>query len=133
MGLTSWKGGRVRKGDVSTDKNYLGDAELSELNLVVTMFLDTAELRSRRRQGIVLAEWETILDDFIKSSELPLLRGAGRVSADLAEKTAHQHYQAFEQRRISEEKSADQAVPEIDELKRIVDAVEKTRGRGERP
>jgi hypothetical protein len=49
MGLTSWKGTRVRKGDVKTAKNYLADAEISELNLIVTMFLDTADLRARRR------------------------------------------------------------------------------------
>jgi hypothetical protein len=49
MGLTSWKGSRVRKGDVATGKNYLGQTEISDLNLIVTMFLDTAELRARRR------------------------------------------------------------------------------------
>ena len=40
MGLTSWKGTRVRKGDVVTAKNYLGDAEIEELNLIVTMFVN---------------------------------------------------------------------------------------------
>ena len=62
MGLTSWKGGRVRKADVTTAKNYLGDAEIKELNLIVGMFLDAAELRATRRQEIHLAEWEAILD-----------------------------------------------------------------------
>lgn len=126
MGLTTWKGGRVRKEDVATAKNYLGEAELSELNLIVTMFLDTADLRARRRQGIVLAEWETILDNFIRSNDLPLLRDAGRVSAARAEKLAHDHYAAFDQRRRAEEKAADQAVPEFDELKRIADTIGKT-------
>lgn len=126
MGLTAWKGGRVRKEDVATAKNYLGEGELSELNLIVTMFLDTADLRARRRQGIVLAEWETILDGFIRSNELPLLRDLGQVSAAHAEKVAHDHYAAFDQRRRAEEKAADEAVPEIDELKRIADTVGKT-------
>lgn len=125
MGLTTWKGGRVRKEDVAIAKNYLGGAELSELNLIVTMFLDTADLRARRRQGIVLAEWETILDGFIRSNELPLLRDAGRISATRAEKVAHDHYAAFDQRRRTEEKAADEAVPEIDELKRIADTIGK--------
>lgn len=130
MGLTTWKGERVRKEDVATAKNYLGEAEVSELNLIVTMFLDTADLRARRRQGIVLAEWEAILDDFIRSNELPLLRDLGHVSATRAEKVAHDHYAAFDQRRRTEEKTADEAVPEIEELKRIADTVGKSGTKG---
>ncbi len=132
MGLTSWAGGRVRKGDVATAKNYLDEAEISELNLVVTMFLDTAELRTRRRLGIMLADWESILDDFLRANELPLLRNAGRVSAANAERLAHERYEAFDQKRAAEAKAADAAVPEIEELKRIAETVEKTRGRGKR-
>lgn len=49
MGLTSWKRSRVRKSDVVTAKNYLVEREISELNLIVTIFLDTADLRARRR------------------------------------------------------------------------------------
>src|SRR5262249_8228873 len=37
MGLTSWKGNKVRKGDVTTSKNYLNQEEISELNRIVTM------------------------------------------------------------------------------------------------
>ena len=62
MGLTSWASNRVRKKDVVTAKNYLGDAEISELNLIVTMFLDTADLRARRRQTMRLADWDAVLD-----------------------------------------------------------------------
>mgnify|MGYP000450890527 CR=1 FL=1 len=32
MGLTSWKGGEVRKTDVTTAKNYLREEEIDELN-----------------------------------------------------------------------------------------------------
>lgn len=68
MGLTTWKGNRVRKGDVDTAKNYLGEAEVRDLNLIVGMFLDAAEFRVRRRQTIRLAEWEGILDGFLRSN-----------------------------------------------------------------
>jgi hypothetical protein len=43
MGLTSWHGGVVRKGDVTVAKNYLREEEITELNLLVVMFLDFAE------------------------------------------------------------------------------------------
>jgi hypothetical protein len=131
MGLTSFKGARVRKGDVGTAKNYLGDKELRELNLIVTMFLDAAELRASRRQNILLADWEGILDGFLTSNDLPILKGAGRMTKAEAESLAHQRYAAFDQRRKAQE-VAEQA-SELDELKRIADiaakALPKTRGR----
>ena len=54
MGLTAWKGGVVRKGDVTVAKNYLREQEISELNRIVVMFLDFAEDQARRRKQIFL-------------------------------------------------------------------------------
>ncbi len=121
MGVMSWKGVRVRKGDVGTAKNYLAEPEISELNLIVTMFLDTADLRSRRRQNIQLGEWEVILDDFIRNNALPLLQGRGHIKTEDAERLAHERYAAFDERRRLNEKELDAAVPEIDELQRIAE------------
>jgi hypothetical protein len=57
MGLTSWKSGAVRKGDVTVAKNYLLGDEIEELNRIVVMFLDFAEDQARRRQQIFLRDW----------------------------------------------------------------------------
>ena len=122
MGLTTWKGGRVRKGDVATAKNYLGEAEIQELNLIVTMFLDTAALRARRRQDIRLTDWETILDNFLTSNDLPILRKAGHVSAAYAEKVAHGRYEEFDAQRREAERAASEATDDLDELKQIADS-----------
>lgn len=46
MGLTSWKGERIRKDDVTVIKNYLTERELKELNRIVTMYLDYAEMQA---------------------------------------------------------------------------------------
>jgi len=54
MGLTSWKGGVVRKGDVTVAKNYLREDEIDELNRIVVMFLDFAEDQARRRKQVFL-------------------------------------------------------------------------------
>ena len=54
MGLTSWQGGVVRKGDVTVAKNYLREGEIDELNRIVVMFLDFAEDQARRRKQIFL-------------------------------------------------------------------------------
>lgn len=121
MGLTSWKGGRVRKADVATAKNYLGETEIKELNLIVGMFLDTAELRSTRRQEIHLIEWEPILDGFLKANELPLLHNAGSVSAKQAEKIVHDRYVLFDTQRKEAERQASEEADELDELKHIAE------------
>ena len=131
MGLTTWKGARVRKGDVATAKNYLGEAEISELNLIVTMFLDTADLRARRRQTMQLAEWETVLDDFLRSNELPVLKNAGSVSADRAKTVAEQRYASFDAKRREAEKRASEGTEEIEELRRIAEATKGRRGSSE--
>lgn len=135
MGLTTWKGadhGRgVRKADVATAKNYLGEAEIKDLNQIVTMFLDTAELRARRRQTMRLGDWDTVLDNFLSSNELPLLRNAGTVSAKQAEAIAHARYAEFDAKRREAERAAAEQVDDLAELQRIAEA-SKGRKKGER-
>lgn len=125
MGLTSWTGNRVRKKDVVTAKNYLADGEISELNLIVTMFLDTAELRARRRQTIRLADWETVLDTFLKSNDLPVLTGAGSRSHKQAMRIAEEKYAEFDEARKIAERKADAEIDELEELKTIAELAHK--------
>jgi hypothetical protein len=125
MGLTSWKGSRVRKGDVATAKNYLAQPEISELNLIVTMFLDTADLRARRRQTMRLAEWESVLDNFLHSNELNVLRSAGSVSHKQAIQIVEARYKNFDTSRKEADGLADARTDEVDELKRIADNLPK--------
>jgi len=125
MGLTSWKGSRVRKGDVATAKNYLADGEISDLNLIVTMFLDTAELRARRRQTMRLADWEGVLDGFLRSNEMPVLDGAGRRTHKQAVALAEAAYDTFDDARKRAAREADAAVDELDELKKIAELTRK--------
>lgn len=44
MNLQSWNGARVRKADVIVAKNYLLADEITELNRIVTMYLDYARI-----------------------------------------------------------------------------------------
>ncbi len=54
MGLTSWKGAKVRKGDVTIAKNYLNEDEIRTLNRIITMYLDYAEVQAERKQPIYM-------------------------------------------------------------------------------
>ncbi len=133
MGLTNWKnsdkGRPLRKSDIGTAKNYLSEAEIRELNLIVETFLNTAELRATRRQTMFLAEWKTVLDKFLTANELPKLRGTGTVSARQAERIAHDRYTEFNAKRKEAQKQISADVEDLEELKRIADAAKARKTR----
>ncbi|AQS86029.1 MAG: virulence RhuM family protein [Acetobacter aceti] len=127
MGLTAWKHGRVRKEDVTVAKNYLGQKEIRELNLIVTMFLDAADFRAERRQTIRLTEWDGILDDFLKSNELNVLHGNGSRSKASAEHLAHQRYDDFNATRKKAERLQAESEPDIDVSAALGEVEKRTR------
>jgi hypothetical protein len=106
MGLTAWKGSKVRKGDTTVAKNYLGGDEIKELNRVVTMFLDVAEDRAARRKAMNMADWEKELDRFLAYNERPVLHDSGRISHQRMEQIASQRYDRFDAARKAEDESA---------------------------
>jgi hypothetical protein len=117
MGLTSWKGAKVRRADVTIAKNYLNEDEIRSLNRIVTMYLDYAEEQAERRRPLYMRDWRDKLDGFLQFNERDVLRDAGRVSAQVAEKLALDQYETFAGRRLAEEAAApdpfDQAVKQL--------------------
>lgn len=108
MGLTSWSGTVARKGDVSTAKNYLASEEIGELDLIVTMYLDYAELQAKSRTPMTMADWETKLDAFLMFNERELLTHAGTVQAKVAKALAEERYDEFDaDRKHREARDAD--------------------------
>jgi hypothetical protein len=107
MGLTSWKGAKVRKTDVSVAKNYLSQAEIDELNRIVVMYLDYAEDQARKRQPLYMADWRRKLDAFLQFNEREILQNAGIVSMEVAKRLAEAEYDKFHARRLTEEVNAE--------------------------
>ena len=99
MGLTTWKSGSVQKADVTVAKNYLNEHEVSELNRIVTMWLDYAEDQARRRKEVFLKDWADKLDAFLKFNERDVLEGAGKMSKKQADAHAEVQYEEFAARR----------------------------------
>ena len=99
MGLTTWKSGSVQKADVKVAKNYLNEQEVSELNRIVTMWLDYAEDQARRRKEVFLKDWAEKLDAFVKFNERDVLEGAGKMSKKQADAHAEAQYEEFAARR----------------------------------
>lgn len=95
MGLTNWAKGAVRKSDVTVAKNYLSEPEITELNRIVSMWLDFAEDQALRRKEVFLRDWAEKLDAFLRFNDRQVLEGAGSVSHRQAVAHAERQYEAF--------------------------------------
>lgn len=102
MGLTSWKGDKVRKNDVTVVKNYFTENELNSLNRIVTMYLDYAEDQAERQRPMYMRDWIEKLNAFLQFNERDILENAGKVSKTVAEEIAIQEYEKFNQQRIEQ-------------------------------
>lgn len=105
MGLTNWKNGpdkKILKHDVSVAKNYLNEKELSELNHVVSMYLDHAELQVRKQRLMKMQDWVEKLDKFLSFNDYKTLEHAGNIRAEVAKALAEKEFKKY---RIIQDKS----------------------------
>ena len=98
MGLTTWQdvpNGKIKKSDVTVAKNYLSEFELSQLNRMVTAYLDFAENMALRKIPLTMSDWEKRLNSFIEMFEYGLLQDAGKVSAEIAKLHAETEFEKY--------------------------------------
>ncbi len=98
MGLSTWKNapqGRIRKSDVSVAKNYLNESEMTNLNEIVTMYLDYAERQARRGNIMYMKDWVNRLDAFLQFNEEEILHNKGTVTAAIAKTFAENEFDKF--------------------------------------
>lgn len=95
-GLTHFAGEAPCRADMTTAKNYLSEQELTQLNRLVSSYLEFAELQAERGRLMKMADWSTKLDDFLRLSDYELLNNAGTISALQAKQKASFEYDAFQ-------------------------------------
>ena len=98
MGLTTWKNapqGRIRKSDLSIAKNYLNETEMTDLNEIVTMYLDYAERQARRGNIMYMKDWVNRLDAFLQFNEEDILQNKGKVAAAVAKDFAENEFEKY--------------------------------------
>jgi len=103
MGLTTWKGAKVRKQDVGIAKNYLTEDEIRGLNRIVTMYLDYAEDQAENQRPMTMVDWREKLDAFLQFNQRDVLQDAGQVSAEVAKTLAETEYEKFRQARLAQD------------------------------
>ena len=95
LGLTNFKGKYITTKDIGIAKNYLSEDELKQLNLIVSMYLDFAELQATNGRLMKMHDWIQKLDDFLKASEKELLKNTGAVSHNKAIEKAKAEYEKY--------------------------------------
>ena len=121
MNLTSWKGKIVRKQDIYTSKNYLTEDELDSLNRIVTIFLESAELRVKMHKDLTMSYWEENVDKLLLDHSLPLLQDKGNRSHKQMESKVEEIYIEFDKRRKAFEAEEEDRKDEA-ELKMLEEA-----------
>jgi hypothetical protein len=130
MGLTSWKNadssGKILKSDVSVAKNYLTHEEISDLNRVVNMYLDYAELQAKRNKPMKMHDWADKLDAFLEFNDFEILKDMGRISHEIAKKFAEKEYEKFRVIQDKEFKSDfDKVIEEIKSTNKLPSETEE--------
>jgi hypothetical protein len=122
MGLTSWKGAKVRKPDVAIAKNYLTGEELKKLSLIVTQYLDFAELQALERRPMTMRDWIAKLDAFLRAGDREILEHARSISAEEAKRKAELEFDRFDQqhRRLEDAQADAQFAREVEDLAKKV-------------
>ena len=98
MGLTTWKNApneKILKSDVSVAKNYLSGEEIKELNHIVTMYLDYAELQASKQKLMRMDDWVVKLDAFLSFNDYSILAHAGKISAEIAKALAEEEFDKY--------------------------------------
>ena len=119
MGLTTWKGEKIRKSDITIAKNYLNEEELSQLNLLVEQYLAFAENQARQKKTMYMQEWIKKLNDILIINDNQILEHTGKISRKLANEIVNKEYDKYSKhRQLTDDKHAlEQLKIEIKQLK----------------
>ena len=114
MGLTNFKGDYITSDDVEVAKNYLSEEELNVLNLIVSQYLDFAELQATRQRAMTMQQWIDKLDEFLKISDSSVLVGAGKIKHEQAMVKAKREFKKYRDEEMRQlESDFDKAVKEV--------------------
>ena len=126
MGLTSWRGVKVRKQDVAIAKNYLTEEELLALNNLVEQYLVFAEGQAMKRIPMYMKDWIAKLHGFLALNDREILTHAGHISHEIAKAKAEHEYELFKVKRSNaDNKAVEQLEQAVKRLPRKTTASKK--------
>lgn len=126
MGLRTWKGSNITQADAVVAKNYLGVAELRDLNRLTIILLDIFEDQVDQRKLVLMSQATALLDAQLRTLSRAVLTRGGRVSHADAETHAKAEYRKFDDQRRLERQ--ERTLRELAELKATGNALPKVAG-----
>ena len=98
MGLTSTaKAGVVRKEDIKWGKNFLNQAELTNLKLIVEQYLAFAETQAVNHRPMYMKDWVNQLRMLLTMNRFNILEHKGKISKALADRKTEEEYVAYKE------------------------------------
>ena len=114
VGMTNFKGDYITRDDVKVAKNYLSEKELQVLNLLVSQYLDFAELQAIEQHPMTMQQWIEKLDNILSVGNRPLLSNAGTISHKQAVEKATQEFEEYRRKEMLQyESDFDRAIKEL--------------------
>ena len=114
VGMTNFDGKYITEDDVKVAKNYLNERELEYLRLLVSQYLDFAELQALEMKPMRMEDWVGKLDAMLTLSGRELLSGPGKVSHEEACRKAVAEFREYRRREMLQyESDFDRAVREL--------------------
>jgi hypothetical protein len=108
----------ITKYDVSVAKNYLNEAEIKTLGLIVEQYLSFAESMAQSQISMTMADWIERLDVILQMNKKEILTNFGEISHELALTKAEKEYDIFKTEQKNNEKR--ESLKELEEdLKNI--------------
>jgi len=83
------------KSDVIVAKNYLEKDELKALELIVSGYLDFAEMQANRHIPMTMEDWAKHLDRILEATQHELLTNAGKISMEVAQAHAITEWEKY--------------------------------------
>jgi len=120
MGLTNWRGDKIRKTDTTIAKNYLNENELNALNNLVEQYLIFAQGQAQRRVPMYMNDWIEKLNGFLTLNDREILNDAGNISHEIGKENAEREYIKYkdsQQKKISES-DFEKVIKKLDKNKR---------------
>jgi len=114
VGMTNFKGDYITRDDVKIAKNYLSERELQILSLLVSQYLDFAELQAIEQYAVTMQQWIEKLDNILSASNRPLLSNTGTISHKQAVEKATQEFEAYRRKEMLQyESDFDRVIKEL--------------------
>ncbi len=124
MGLTNFSGLHPIQRDIYIAKNYLNKRELEMLNRIVDAYLSFAEIQAKNERAMSMKDWINKLDEYLKLLGKGILKNAGSISAQDAERKAIGEYEKYKK------EQGKNYISDFDkEVKKLLESKKKHKGK----